>query len=200
MKDPIFVIGPAKSGTSATAGVLRILGINFGTPAELGEWNNHSEHLGIVELVRRGKFGMMQELMALKGIQGAKHPTFTAHIDDLARSFETARFVFVWRDPYSMASRQLEEKMEVGRRAKAIDDKVAEQNWMIAGVRKWDERIVNLSYEKLLIDPAGQIAELAYRLNIDAHCERVRIAAHYVRPASNYPDIHPYLEDAAKWV
>lgn len=207
-KRPVYVIGSAKGGTSMTAGVLRILGVDFGD--RLGEWNNHSEDLPLVEAVHAAntrKFNsLMQTSLRGEGYFGLKHPSFvqkTQYLTFLLEKSPKAKWVFIQRDTSAITLNRLSntemDKWGVRRRLDEMS-RIHTENayaltWMTSHLDSLGhDNILLLSYEKCLLDPReALIMPLIHFLKIGVPFESLNWAETYVKESPGYQDINEYL-------
>ena len=192
----VAVVGPFRSGTSAVAGMLEALGVNFGDPYRPGDQANPDGYRedrrlrqALLELVTepdlRRKVDREAIIARLRqwlrnsprgGTVGAKHPLLCAVSEEAAAAWPAAKFIVVERPPEeSIASlRRLgwwPEKAEA--LTKNLRDGAAKLIAAASG------RVRRVSYRELLDDPLVVASDLAKFCGLDEGL--VEVAAATVR-------------------
>ena len=155
----IIVLGNFRGGTSAVAGILRLLGIPMGKRFDPA--NNHEDldfQAKDVETINR----LIQERNKEFDVWGWKDPMTIQNIDKL-KNLRNPQFIVVFRDPY----------------AKALSEQKY-NNWTIEQglkqAREYNSLLIDfalthkcflISYEKLLVYPEQEIKRLADFLGVD---------------------------------
>lgn len=213
MINPIVVVGAAKSGTSMTAGICRILGVNFGSQADLGEWNNHSEDLNLFDAISKKNSGLYQIFAQSRTKDGqkwgVKHPNFLKDSSCLSfmMRFGFPKFIIVQRDPIAITrsrlrdfkkdqsvipSRFMRESVEV---SSHYSDCL---RWFVVneGRINLETNVLLLSYEKCLLDPKAELVDrIVDFCSLSPSQEQMDNAMLYVQPESGYRPIQDFLSD-----
>ena len=118
MGQPVVVLGLAHTGTSAIAGALRILGVQF--PDVDSGWEMHSENISLVESFNKinsneGSSEFVNKIweydQKFKGHWGFKSPYFAQSFDDIQLLMcampENTIYCVTSRDPMAIAERRI---------------------------------------------------------------------------------------------
>lgn len=103
MKKTFIVVGCAKSGTSMSAGLLRLAGVHFGTTEEMGDCEPQSENMYIIDRVRQGDRQAIDEMNARYNVWGMKHPLLVGQLPWLLSACHNPHFIFCYRDLAAVA-------------------------------------------------------------------------------------------------
>lgn len=144
-------------------------------------WNQALERHGLnpsaFDRVRgfRGAFeAVHQEFARKKGaaIWGDKSPNYYDRLQELAKTFPRARFIVMWRDP-------LETLNSIARAAKSGNSYFRRRGAKLRGLigcevfkkqcdwlRAHDKRVLEMSYEDLVTDPAAAVRQVCLFLDI----------------------------------
>lgn len=193
----VIIAGAAKTGTSAVAGVTRILGVNFGD--QMGEWDNYSEDLGLIQGIPKRNFDHFAGLFharekASDAPVGMKHPSVVPYLTQIdARMMGDIRYILTFRDP--IASMQKRKFVRRAERRKVFEEYARHMEELRMFWESIPTRPVLLvSYEKMLTDTENNVRAIANFLDLRVTEDLLERCTKYVKPEANYHDIAPFLE------
>jgi hypothetical protein len=179
-RNPILVIGPARSGTSMIAGTLHQLGLFMGDSATSPVY----EDTKLAELIESGELGGALEVMndyTSRGPKwGWKRPSSVDRLHDIHRLFGAPVYVFVYKDLLSIGVRNSISmksdpfsSMEMAlNQYKACLDFISEVN----------PYALHVSYEKAVRNPENLVAALIRFCQIDPSPDQIESAIEFIKP------------------
>jgi len=199
-RSSIVVIGAAKGGTTAVAGITRILGVYYGTHQALGEWDNHHEDVEFFNLLYRGNnkvFDLIRKRNNDSKVWGYKHPTLykKSHYRDIMLSnLINPKFIFVTRDLEAIGLRRGPDKT-IAERIADMTRLSMEQTNLLKWINENSIDYIFVSYEKLLIntfDTIGIISDFIETPFNSVICEK---ANRYIKAEAGYIDFQDFLNN-----
>ena len=201
----IAVVGPFRSGTSCTAGVLHRLGVSMGRQFKPGNRNNPTGFYEAVELARICRTSFREPRMLERNtaadrvaqlrqwiytrrsdgaVIGAKHPTLCLMVPDILAAWPNLSIVSVER-PAAAAIASIEKAGWWNPRVaeQIIPEMIARRDAALQTVRC---SILRLAFDELLADPAATIARIVEILGISATAEEIAAAEKFVKPELNH--------------
>lgn len=207
MYKQVIVVGCAKGGTTATAGVCRLLGVHMGEPSSMGEWANYQEDLEFIEFIRTATLSevvsVVQERNAKYTVWGVKHPDLAkrlGELDRLVNASENPYIIFVWRDVAAIVANRTRDQHEPSDRrilqeAKEIaDDQARLLAWYGSWYYSLDRRPLFVSYEKLLTSSVDEVSRIANYLEIPLDSAAAQVCREFLSVSPGYQDINPFIE------
>ena len=195
--EPTYVVvGSSRSGTTMTAGVLQILGVEFGDGTA-----HRGEDLEINDCVLRLQKGawplrlwgvrrdfgrLVTARRARWGLFGFKTPHLGQALPVLADKIPNAVYVFVLRNPLKSAvSWERTHDLDVWKTLPGVLVTQLVTAWFMARTRR---PVVMFAYEDAARDPARFIEELVPAAGLCATPETMATAADFIDPARGYRD------------
>ncbi|MEE4659201.1 MAG: hypothetical protein V2J89_01955 [Halieaceae bacterium] len=154
----IVVLGAARGGTSAVAGVLSALGVNMG----YGALPPVYEDLELALAIEADDLAAAQTLIDKRkanGLWGFKRPGFSRFVARYHPLLGNVRYIAVFRDPLATALRaQLSSEADL---MTAMRSTLEEQSRINALLQSMQAPALMLSYEKMLQHPEYSVQALA---------------------------------------
>lgn len=190
----VVVLGASRSGTTMTAGVLQILGVEFGDRID-----DRAEDVDITRCLRRTRSGLrllsapsarrefaglLRQRRARWGTFGFKAPELSRQLPLMAGVIPEAFYVCVLRNPLPAA---LSAQRHTGRVwVDALASTARRQTLIAHFLRRTDRPVAVFTHEGALADPAGFVQDLAAFLSLTPSSERVATARRFVDPRGGY--------------
>ncbi|MFV8819962.1 sulfotransferase [Haliea sp. E17] len=185
----LLVLGAPRGGTSALAGALAELGLYMGKGAKPPVYE------GLV-LARAMESGQREEAAreiadynAQHRVWAYKRPGFTHFVSEYHALFRNPVYLVISRDPVATASRGMISGRLKGNYLKKLQQILAKYQGIIDFVETHGACAVFISYEKLLQDPAGLLANLVGTLGLRVDETAMQAAIRFVEPSPRH-----YLE------
>ncbi|MDJ0630828.1 MAG: sulfotransferase [Rhodobacter sp.] len=147
-------IGIARGGTSSVAGTMQRLGVFMGNDME----NNYED-----PAFKGANIAEMKTIIAARqaahDIWGWKNPHAANHLEHLLPVLENPHLIVVFRD--LVATMRAHKRWHQRTTHHAVHEILLQQqrNWFL--VERWGLPTALVSYEKLLLDPAGFVTDMA---------------------------------------
>lgn len=174
----IIVTGLDRGGTSAVAGLLRIIGIDMGENIDV---LTHEDNWASKYFTDEGEDLIKKRNK--KNIWGFKLPNMINELDKLER-FRSPLVILVTRDPLASASFK-EDKLERESFLDEIKKRTLRLAEMFEKVVK-KERYLLVSYEKLIIDKEKQIRKILDFIHFDINEETMEVCKDFLEPSKGY--------------
>lgn len=174
----IGIFGHSRGGTSATAGVVRLLGVHlFSNRISNDDGPLHASiHPGSIIAVRNAEYD----------VWGFKHPALLGRVQQLQRELRNPHFIFVSRDPVASLSADRDV-------FEALDLQEAEQRSFefFDAVKKCTVPFIVISYEKLVKNPQAVVYQIADFIGTPVNHRAVA----FVNQSKGYQKVDDFLKD-----
>lgn len=176
----IIIVGLPRGGTSAVAQAVHTLGVFSGNKIDPVNF----EDLEMAVAYRAKDKKRLNELIKEREEQSVfawKLPDIHNDLKKIHRLFSNPRYIFVYRDILALANRasQVHDR-------KLTDTLAASLNGyqsMVKFIRRYDPFVLNVSYEKMLIDPAGFVNAVVSFIDISVDEEVFEGAVSVITPS-----------------
>lgn len=203
----ILVTGGRHGGTSAIAGVLRILGVDMGVGLAavnedqeiVNRWARRhiplmNEVPGVREMVVKEVREVLSKRKSWPAPWGWKDPLCTYYAEDVLDLLPKPRLVIVWRDPLASVVRT--EGDRPGTVGKDLRERLEHYHACLdIADRHWIPTLL-VSYERAIQDPHALIEPLYTFCGLNPNPDQLKNAPLYIAPRQRYQDVAPLLDES----
>ena len=202
-KQTFLVMGVAKSGTSMTAGLLRMMGVFMGD--HWAQWENNVEDMEFAKHITHGQWAKYEALVKKRDeahdVWGFKHPTLFTCVKETHYMYRNPKYIIMFRDPYATAMHTIHTPKDdpsiLERRAKAMIRNAKYQSDMAAWIIERHGRdVLPVSYEKALTKPQVFLDRLIEFGGFTPSQRTYKTCLAYLEPNAGYKNIKEYIRAA----
>ncbi len=183
----IIVVGTARSGTSAIAGMLNKLGVFMGATADQPIFED-------VHLTTKIESGATAEALEIIGAYnqehqtwGFKRPSFIQHLSDYHHQFRNPCYIIVFRDLLAVANRaEISHQLNI---VNMLNKLLKDMEQIIRFVSQHNPTALLVSYEKLLNNPADFVNQVISFCDLQPNATQLQTAIDSIVPSPQH-----YLE------